>query len=604
MGYKERRRMADCRTRAVEEYGGSPERSPLAFAATEGPQHVLRYVNPAFCRLFGREREALLHRPFAEALPESRQDGSLALLDRVYRTGEAECAVDLERPRTERGAAYWSYAVWPVQDGPYGQGLVIQVTDTTEAVLARRRYQQAAAEIREINERLVIASLRQQELAAQAQAAQRRAAFLAQAGRLLATSLEYEVILQNVARLAVPEIADWCAVDALEEDGSVRRRAVAHADPAKERLVWRLERRYPPDTSRSHQPIVQTLRTGQPQLLPEVTDALLVATALDTDQLQTLRALGLRSAMFAPLVSRGRRLGVIVFGLAESGRRYGPDDLALAEELARDVALAVDNARLYRTQKQIAHMLQQSLLLARLPEIPGLEVAARYLPAAEGAEVGGDFYDLFQTGKGTWEVVIGDVSGKGVAAAAVTALARYTLRAVSMYERQPSRVLARLNEALLRQQANPGYCAVAYASLNFSSSPRVTVACAGHPLPLLLRRDGSVSTIGQPGTLLGAFPELVLAEESVDLGAGDTVVLYTDGVSEARMGADLFGEERLASLVASCAGLDAGQIAVRIESAVVEFQDGHLRDDIALVVIRVSGALPPKRPRQGTPSRL
>ena len=166
-----------------------------------------------------------------------------------------------------------------------------------------------------------------------------------------------------------------------------------------------------------------------------------------------------------PLVARGRILGAATFFYGMSGRRYGADDLVLAEELAGRAAVAIDNARLYRGQKEIAHTLQQSLLPPELPTIPGIELAACYLPAGEGIEVGGDFYDVFETLDHAWAVVLGDVTGKGPAAAALTALARYTVRAVAMDERQPSRILASLNDAILRQRPGERFITVALLRL-------------------------------------------------------------------------------------------------------------------------------------------
>ena len=171
-----------------------------------------------------------------------------------------------------------------------------------------------------------------------------------------------------------------------------------------------------------------------------------------------------------------------------SGRRFDEQDLELGEELARRCATAIDNARLYGERAYIARTLQESLLPAELPEIPGLETAARFRATGEGNEVGGDFYDLFESGGRGWTVVIGDVCGKGPDAAAVTALARYTLRAAAMRERLPSRSLALLNEALLRQRGDRRFCTVAYAYLEtLDSGARVGFASGGHPLPLVLR---------------------------------------------------------------------------------------------------------------------
>ncbi len=205
-------------------------------------------------------------------------------------------------------------------------------------------------EIGRLNEQLVATALRErqsaQERAEEAEAAKRRFAFLAEASTRLAASLDYESTLANVARLAVPDLADYCVVDLLEPDRSTRRLAVAHRDPARAALANELYR-FPPDLDGTH-PVARVMRSGRPELSPEITAEMLVGIASTPEHLRILQALEPKSDMRVPLVARGRTLGAITFVSAESGRRYGPADLALAEELARRAALAIDNARLYR----------------------------------------------------------------------------------------------------------------------------------------------------------------------------------------------------------------------------------------------------------------
>jgi len=307
-----------------------------------------------------------------------------------------------------------------------------------------------------------------------------------------------------------------------------------------------------------------------------------------------------------PLVARGRTLGAITLVSAESGRRYGTNELELAEELARRAALAVDNARLYRGRSEIARTLQGSLLPSRLPEVPGVEVGLCYLPAGE-VEVGGDFYDLFDarvTGEAehsdtssSWGVVIGDVCGKGAEAAASLALARHTIRAVAMRESRPSAILAALNEVKRRQRYerdNYKFCTIAYARLETSKEgtergARIIVSCGGHSAPILLKSDGSIRKIVCSGRALGVFDDANLTDQEAHLAPGDTLLLYTDGVTEARApDGTFYGEARLASLLRSSVGLDASTVAGRIESAVLDFQENDPRDDVAVLVLRVS----------------
>jgi PAS domain S-box-containing protein len=428
--------------------------------------------------------------------------------------------------------------------------------------------------------------------------------FLAEAGASLSSSLDYRTTLAKMARLAVPRLADWCAVDVTEEDGSIERLAVQHEDPQKLELAHKLQERYPPDPDLP-QGVLRVVRSGQPEFHPEISDDVLVATARDAEHLRLIREIGFTSVIIVPLVARGRTLGAITLVSAESGRRYGSADLKLAEELARRAGLAVDNARLYRDRSEVARTLQEGLLPPRLPEIPGVEVGLRYLSAGQG-EVGGDFYDLFDaTGNdkadssglsSSWGVVIGDVVGKGAEAAAELALARYTIRAATMHETRPSAVLADLNEIMLRQRRERDdhkFCTVAYARLETQGDAecgvRITVSRGGHPVPFLLKADGGIHKIGQPGRAIGVFNNANLTEQEASLAPGDALVLYTDGVLEARsLNGTFYGEERFMSLLRSCVGLDASTIAGLIEDAVLNFQEQVPRDDIAVLVLRVS----------------
>jgi PAS domain S-box-containing protein len=428
--------------------------------------------------------------------------------------------------------------------------------------------------------------------------------FLAEAGASLSSSLDYRTTLAKMARLAVPYLADWCVVDILQEDGSLDRLAMTHQDQEKVALARELEERYPPDPD-ARRGVAQVLRTGQSELVSEIPESLVEEAAHDAKHHEILQRLGLKSYMIVPLIARGRTLGTISLVSAESGQGYGPAELELAEELARRAALAVDNARLYRGHIQVARTLQEGLLPSRLPKVPGVEVGLRYVSAGE-VDVGGDFYDLFDTSMAghngssepsSWGVVIGDVSGKGAEAAAVLALARYTIRTLATRESHPSAVLDGLNEAMLRQRRehdNYKLCTVAYASLETNEGDtehgaKVTVCCGGHSPPFLLKADGSIYKIGQPGRILGVFDDANLTEQEAHLAPGDALVLYTDGVVEARSPEGIyFGEERLMTILRSSVALDASTMADRIEGAVLNFQEQNPRDDIATLVLRVS----------------
>lgn len=237
----------------------------------------------------------------------------------------------------------------------------------------------------------------------------------------------------------------------------------------------------------------------------------------------------------------------------------------------------------------LAHTLQASLLPPHLPEIRGLDVAARYRSADDGLEVGGDFYDLFDIGEEGWGLVIGDVCGKGPEAAALTAVARHTVRAAAMREPRPSGVLLQLNDAVLHHDADERFCTAVYARVvPKPEGVDLSLSCGGHPLPLVLRADASVETAGRPGTLLGLFEEPDLSDSDVELAPGDAVVLFTDGATEAKRRHVLLGEDRLRAIVSTCAGLRAEEVARRVEDAVLTFHDeGTPKDDLAIMVLRV-----------------
>ena len=523
---------------------------------------------------------------FVSVTRETTFPPGIGLPGRVWTTGKSAWIRDVVRddnfPRAPVAAAEGLHGAFafPILGGAHVLGVV----------------ESFSREVREPDEDLLemIAAIGSQiglfmqhrEAEAAIRASERRSAFLAEAGALLAASLNYERTLAKVARLGVPTLADWCAVDVLESDGSIRRLAIAHVDPAKAALANRMRRRYPPEDAGAG--LGKVLRTGRPELLPEISPEDLASIAFDRVHLDILRALGVTSGMWVPLTARGRTLGAITLASSDSGRVYGADDLSLAEELGRLAGVALDNARLYEERSRIARTLQRSLLPPRLPEIPGIEVAARYRAAGEGNEVGGDFYDVFEVGKGAWAVIIGDVCGKGADAAAITGLARHTLRTAAMSEWRPRRVLVILNDALVRDDADE-YCTAVFARLSaMGTHVRVTLACGGHPPPLVLAADGKVEVAGRPGTLLGVFPDPELATAVLDLRPGGAVLFYTDGVTESRGPGVGLSEGALREVLSAHAGGSADELVHAVEEAAVAAQPGGPRDDIALVCFRVT----------------
>jgi serine phosphatase RsbU (regulator of sigma subunit) len=427
---------------------------------------------------------------------------------------------------------------------------------------------------------------------AAAGSARRRLAFLAEVNDLLSSSLDYDRTLGEVVRQAVPDLADWCAIHTFADDGATLRLEVAHSDPERVRLVRELSEAYPPALNDRSQPLTQVLLTGEPILISKVTDQLLESLSRSEDQLERIRGLELNSAVIVPLRARGRTFGAMTMAMAESGRRYRKPDVESIRQLARSTATALDNARLFSESANVARTLQQSLLPADLPEIPGVEVAARYRAATEGTLVGGDFYDLFETGRGDYVMVVGDVCGKGAEAAALTGLVRHTIRAVSVREGNPSRVLELVNRQILRGRADR-FCTVMLIRLQPGEDGlSMTVSCAGHPPPLVLRPGRAVQATDCEGTLLGIFSDPQLVDRSVDLAPGDSVVLYTDGVVERFERAGQGGDAHLVSLLWESEEEDAAGIADRIYRDAALNGGAPSKDDLAVVVLRVRPEAP------------
>ncbi|HEX6131127.1 MAG TPA: SpoIIE family protein phosphatase, partial [Actinomycetota bacterium] len=443
-------------------------------------------------------------------------------------------------------------------------------------VVARRRAEEARADLLE-KERVAREA---------AEEANERLAFLAGAGITFTSSLDYRWTLAEVARLAVPRIADWCAVELVEPDGTISEVELAHVDPERVALARELRRRWPPPPD-APTGVPHVIRTREPELHPEITDEMVTATIDDPERLALVRRLGLRSLMIVPMVARGRAIGAITFATSDdSGRRFDEQDLSFVGHLARRAALSIDNARLFEERARIASTLQRSLLPPTLPSVPGVEAAAAYQAAAvEHNDVGGDFYDLFERGDDTWVAAIGDVGGKGVEAAALTGLLRHTIRADALHAASPAEVLERLNAGLLRQGADR-FCTVALAFVRpDEGGARVTVACAGHPPPVVVRAGGAVEPVEAAGTVLGVLDEVTVEDRDLELGAGDALVLFTDGLLDPRR-SDPIDEDGLASLLARDAGLDARSIADRLAAAVED--PAAAPDDVAILVLRAT----------------
>ncbi len=431
----------------------------------------------------------------------------------------------------------------------------------------------------------------------EAERAREQLAFIARASEMLFTSLDPRETVALVVRAAVPWLADLCMVELLEGQ-ELNLLAVEHVDPDMVRVARELRERTPPDPA-SPVGAWEAIRSGKSSLVADVPGELVDDLEQTNPQAAKLiRQLDITSSMTVPLLSGGAVVGAITFLWAQSGRHYHEEDLALAEDLARRAGAAFEQARLYEERRRVADTLQRSLMPAAFPDVPGLDVAARYRPAGDSTQVGGDFYDLFQTDDGAWGLVLGDVSGKGVQAAAIMGIARYTIRTAALSDQRPSSILKTLNEALLRQTEDQRFCTVVYARVRMNETgARLTIACGGHPPPLVVRGDGTVESMGVTGVLIGAFPDIEIEDRPLDLGPGDALILYSDGVVEERRGDDQFGQRRLRSLLTEASGLPAREMVDLVVSAVEGFSLDAPHDDIAVVGVRVQGADEPEARR-------
>ena len=316
----------------------------------------------------------------------------------------------------------------------------------------------------------------------------------------------------------------------------------------------------------------------------------------ETHYAPTLQMHGVAREIALDLVcADGRRLPVLVNSVLERDGSGTPTavrtavfDASQRREYERELLRAKERAEESEAHaRRLAQTLQQSFVPPTHPRIPGLDLAAVYRPAGDGTEIGGDFYDVFEISPDDWCVVIGDVCGKGVEAAVVTALARYTVRAAAVRQSEPSGALATLNEVLLHHDSDR-FCTVTVLRLRQRAGKwSATVSCGGHPLPCLVRSQMLPRTIGDPGSLVGVFDRPRFADVTVDLNAGDLIVVHTDGITEARdPGGDFYGDGRLMAFLSRHRGPPSGLVLALLDE-VMQFQSHRPHDDIALVAIAV-----------------
>ncbi|WP_030342808.1 SpoIIE family protein phosphatase [Streptomyces sp. NRRL S-1022] len=424
--------------------------------------------------------------------------------------------------------------------------------------------------------------------------------FLVEASDLLAGTLDRDQTLALMAQMTVPTLATWCAVYTIADQASEPYLSyVLHEDEELiDGIKSLLSKVPPPDPVPTPGARVWTipgevahqaaLRTSMRSLGLAGGSTHRLASGIGPT-LATASAVGGETVVL-PLVARNRVIGMLTLG-KPTDEHFRQEILELAEDLSRRAALALDNARLYSERTAISQSLQRSLLPPGLPQIDGVEVEVIYRAAGEGNEVGGDFYDLFPIGNGAYGFAIGDVCGTGPNAAAVTGLARHALRLLAREGLPGPAVLERLNSAILDEGDRSRFLTLLYGELRpqEDGSAELKVVCAGHPLPLRLRQDGTVTAAAEPQPLLGVIEDLELYEERVTLDPGDVLLCVTDGVTERREGTRMLGDDGLADVLTTCTGLTAGAVAARIMRAVERFASDAPSDDMAILAMRVPG---------------
>jgi serine phosphatase RsbU (regulator of sigma subunit) len=393
-----------------------------------------------------------------------------------------------------------------------------------------------------------------------------------------------EETFEAICAILVPEIADFCMIDVIDE-GRVPRRAAVRVGPGgKPEFEAGLAERMPSTPPRMVDGRTSSL---EPRFYERMSEADLRGLAHDDEDLEFLHSLGMRSAITVGLQARGEVTGALTIGVAWSRRRYRRADSHFAWILSGRIALALDNSGLFddleraeRARAEIAETLQRGLLPPPLPHIPGWSVAAMYRPAGAENEVGGDFYDVFRV-PGGWMLVIGDVTGRGARAASITAVARHTLRAAALLSDDPLVALRTLNRVLL-SRGDSALCSLAAMTLSEDRFEPVRLAVAGHPPPLLI--DGeSVTEIAGAGPVLGAFHDAEWGIARSDLEPGQQIVVVTDGITEAHGSEGRFGEPRLHAHLRSAT--NPALAVQRLESSLHSFTGGQLEDDIAMLAI-------------------
>ncbi len=419
-----------------------------------------------------------------------------------------------------------------------------------------------------------------------------RLELLANANSALASSLDVETALRGLARVLTGELADWCLVFAVDPDHprELPYWSAAHVDLERQPDVERLARLLPAHASADSM-LTQVLAGAGPLLLTEVTAEQLRRNTTSDEVRALFAGLDVASALVVPSRARAQQAAIIVLARGADRPRFSADELAEITELADRTGIAIDNLRLYAREHSTSLALQKALL-TELPQLDHLDLVSRYVPGANGSEVGGDWYDAFSGPGESTVLVVGDVAGHDIEAAAAMGQLRGVIRTVGhTVAVGPADLLSRADQAAAGLQVGVVTSAIV-AMLTPSRSDGRSAATlrwsnAGHPPPLLLRRDGTLEVLAtRPDVLLGVLPERGRHQFETELQVGDCLLLYTDGLVERR---DEDVDTTIATLAASLAGASTGDLEALCDTALKGRPVGN-NDDVALLAVRVRSA--------------
>src|SRR5215218_2384852 len=506
---------------------------------------IITSWNEGARRLYGYTPEEAIGKPISMLIPADHGPEEWRILDRIRR-GERLEPYETERIRKDGVRIDVLLTVSPIKDpilGVTGASIVVR------EVTAEKRRRSA------------------QE-------------FLARAAAALEGSLDVDEIARAIVSTAVPDLAELCIIDFLEDDDTIGRPTVASADPRIAAELEELRHKHPLEFEGEH-PVARVLRTGRSLVLhdlkePEIQDGV----AQSEEHRDFIGHAGYNSAVVAPMFARGRLLGALSFLHVANSRRFDDNDLALIEDLAVRSAMALDNARLYAERDRIAKVLQRGLRPDEPRPIPGLEVSVVFEAAGEGVELGGDCYD----------VLVGDVAGHGAEVAAYTAQIRHTVRALAYNSAPPAEIVERVNDVLLATDTGERFATLQLARIETRESGAIEVelASAAHPPAVIARADGRTETLSG-GAIVGVWQKVDVGVHRVTVEPGETLLLYTDGWLEAGPVDVHRTPEELAREIAAIADDDLDTVLERLRADAVTRGGNELADDLVLLGLRPTG---------------